>query len=235
MRRAREAMVRTRSVKSRVQMRLRPARRCGIPPACAQQGFRFRSIAWCQPARDRPVTAALNVPVRKRRFDDRRPHHPIAAASGQRRLCDRALHETYGGSPASGMIAANRECRREISSAGIRSQVCRSLQRIRPAGRGHAGCDSRLVGTAGFEPTTFRPPAGCATKLRYVPKPQFYLHRPYRGRSSRTLSRMTMRIGLPLKSNSSRSRRSMNRCQVTASGPLVNSTKVGGEVSAWVA
>src|SRR5660398_214632 len=25
------------------------------------------------------------------------------------------------------------------------------------------------VGTAGFEPATFRPPAGCATKLRHVP------------------------------------------------------------------
>ena len=26
-----------------------------------------------------------------------------------------------------------------------------------------------VVGSAGFEPTTFRPPDGCATRLRYDP------------------------------------------------------------------
>ncbi len=31
-------------------------------------------------------------------------------------------------------------------------------------------CGAFQVGTAGFEPATFRPPAGCATKLRHVPR-----------------------------------------------------------------
>jgi hypothetical protein len=41
--------------------------------------------------------------------------------------------------------------------------------RIRCVSNRIAICRQNKVGTAGFEPATFRPPAGCATKLRHVP------------------------------------------------------------------
>ena len=69
------------------------------------------------------------------------------------------------------------------------------------------------VGLTGLEPAAFRPPAGRATKLRHSPRsrtlqaPTCALHR--RDRFSRT--RITMRIGVPAKPKSSRSRRSIKR------------------------
>jgi hypothetical protein len=47
--------------------------------------------------------------------------------------------------------------------------------RQRPALRGPSGTPGKtsilMVGVAGFEPTTFRPPGGRATRLRHTPKP----------------------------------------------------------------
>src|SRR5207302_9925405 len=48
---------------------------------------------------------------------------------------------------------------------------------------------ARLIGAVGFEPTTFRPPAGCATRLRHAPWPTD--SRPERGRESFSRERVS--------------------------------------------
>ena len=57
---------------------------------------------------------------------------------------------------------------RRIPHAGLLGTVP-VFGRIEQAQSERQALRNKEVGTAGFEPATFRPPAGCATKLRHVP------------------------------------------------------------------